>query len=728
VAKENQIEDNIPEFARRCWEQYQSATEHLRTAAENSLKFWVGGKHQWRDAEIAARVGNNRPWITINRCKPAIDQVENECRNNPPGPKVRPVGGGADDDGADILAGLIREYEYRSDAQTAYVTALRYQCAANAGVFELATEYDPGRSFQQRLKVVEAEDPAVYFSDPDARMACRQDAMWGGKIRVLSREKLIEEFGDKLKVLNRGFVDRTAGWMQSAVGYRGNQATINLWTGGTNSNGPYFVCEFYRIKIVKDTLTLYSDNVARYKDEPIPENVTPKLDDEGKPIARYQPRRKVFKYIVTALDEINKTEWPGEIIPHFWVMGPEIYIKGKLYRLSLIDGAIDAQRLLNYAATSAAEVTGAMTKSPWVGWLGQFDVQNAQGMNPWESSSTQVWAYLEVKPSWAINPTSQQAELLPAPQRNTWEAPIARLLELATFAIEAIKGATSVFFDPSVQSVRDAQSGEAIKALQSQTNIGTLNWQDNLHRAVGLSYHEAAGIMQKLYDSQRVMTIVRPDSKHEAIEINREFENGIDPATGKKGKENRINRGQYAVRATAGPNFETRNDQAVEALTEVFKVAPNLLNAPGVAPRFMRMVGQGSPEVEDMADMLLGTGPDGEPSPQQLRGQIQQLTASDQAKTLLIQKMQQMIQAKLPDLELRKFEAAIKALTSIRVAEINASKDADNTAANLDASRMEMMFDQAHDVAMQSLEHQHAADMLAAQPQPPEPEPAQQAQ
>jgi len=24
--------------------------------------------------------------------------------------------------------------------------------------------------------------------------------------------------------------------------------------------------------------------------------------------------------------------------------------------------------------------------------------------------------------------------------------------------------------------------GEAIKALQSQTNIGTLNWQDQLHR------------------------------------------------------------------------------------------------------------------------------------------------------------------------------------------------------------------------------------------------------
>lgn len=706
-------EDNIPQFVRRCWDAYQSATTHLREASVESLKMWLGGDHQWRPNEIASRIGNNRPYITINRCGPIVGQVENEARNNPPGPQAHPVGGGADKDGADILEGLIREYEYRSDAHRAYVTALRYAAAGNYGVFEMATEYAGERTFNQRIAVKEVEDPAMMFVDPDARMACREDAMWAGKVRVLSREKLIEEYGGKLKVLTRNMIDRAAGWMQSAVGWRGEQATVNLWTGGAASDGPYYVCDFYRVKIGRDQLRLCSDNVLRFEDEEPPEGVWFKDDEDGEEVKRYVPRRKVTKYVVTALDTIAETEWYGDIIPYFWVMGPEIYINGKLFRLSLIDPAKDAQRGLNYTATSATEIVNSMTKAPWIGWAGQFDVANAQGMNPWESSNTQMWAYMEVKPTFATNPTTQESTLLPAPQRNTWEAPIGRLLELATFFIEGIKGATSVFFDPSTQSVRDVQSGSAIKALQSQTNIGTLNWQDNLHRAVALSYNQAAKILPQIMDGPRVATIVRPDSQHEITEINREFKDGIDPATGKKGKTNSIMLGEYSLRVKAGPSTEDRTDQATEALTEVFQVAPNLLNAPGVAPRFLRMVGRGTPQVEDIADSLMGNQ-GGEQSPEQLQGQLLQLQQSDQAKTILIQKMQQALQAKLPDLEVRKWEAAVKAVTQIRVAEINASKDADNQKADLDASRFEAIMSMAHETAMQQVDHSHEADQAQA--------------
>src|ERR1019366_7482625 len=192
------------------------------------------------------------------------------------------------------------------------------------------------------------------------------------------------------------------------------------------------------------------------------------------------------------------------------------------------------------------------------------------------------------------------AELLPPPQRNTWEAPIQRVLELATFFREQIKSSTSVFFDPSVQSARDAQSGEAIKALQSQTNVGTVNWQDQLHRAVALSYQQAAIILPQIMDGPRVRTVVRADSKHEQLAINQEFPGdaskgippGMDPHSGKrnekgvleyqKGKTNSI-LGQYSLRVTAAPKDEqTRNDDAIDKMTEVFHVAPQILAAPGV--------------------------------------------------------------------------------------------------------------------------------------------------
>ena len=703
-------EENIPEFVRRCWDAYQSATTHLREASKESLKMWVGGDHQWRPGEVAARVAANRPYITINRLKPVVDQVENEARNNPPGPVAHPVGGGADDDGADILEGLIREYEYRSDAPRAYVTALRYAAAGNYGVFELATEFAGERTFEQRLLVKEGEDPAMYFTDPDARAACRQDAMFGGKIRVLSRDKLIEEYGSKLNVLNRNLRDRAAGWMQQAVGWHGQQASVNQWTGGSRGEGPYYVCEFYRVKIEKTTLRQHSDGILRFDDETPPAGVTVKTDDDGE-IKRSEPRRKVRKYVVTALDVISETEWYGDCVPHFWVMGPEIYIDGKLYRLSLLDGAKDSQRGLNYSATSAAEIVNSMTKSPWVGWVGQFDVANAQGINPWESSNTQMWAYMEVKPTFATDPATGTTHLLPAPQRNSWEAPIQRLLELATFFIEGIKGSTSVFFDPSIQSVRDAQSGEAIKALQSQTNIGTLNWQDNLHRAVALSYGQAAKILPKIMDGPRVRTIVRADSQHEQAEINKEF------PPGQKGKRNNITLGEYSLRVKAGPSTEDRTDQAMEALTEVFKIAPGLLNAPGVAAQFLRLVGRGTPQVEAMANSLMGKQQGEEQTPEQLQTMLAQLQQQGQAKDMLIQKMQQALAAKLPQVEADKWMAAVRAIAQIRVAEITASKDRDNAQAERDAAQLESIMGMAHDTASQAADQQHERTMQGADQQ-----------
>jgi hypothetical protein len=726
IDPQTEAEKDIPRFVRRCWEQFQEATVDQRKASVESLKMWVGGENQWRPGEIASRTGNNRPWITINCCKTAVDQVENEARENPPGPQAHPVGGIADKDGADILEGLIREYEYRSNAAVAYVTSVRYAAAGNAGVFELATEYESERSMAQRLAVKEAEDPAMYFCDPYARRVCREDAMWGGKIRQLSREQLIQDYGPKLKVLNRNMLERGTGWMQDAFGWRGDQATTNEWTGGASSrNGPYYVCEFYWVKISREKLTLYSDSILRFKGETVPAGVTPKKDAEGKEISRSEPRRRVVKYVVTALDVLSGTDWPGTMPPFFWVMGPEIYISGKLYRLSLIDGAKDAQRGLNYAATSAAEVVASMTKSPWVGWVGQFDVANAQGFNPWEASNTQMLSYMEVKPAFAINPTTKAAELLPPPQRNTWEAPIARVLELCTFFREQIKSATSVFFDPSVQAARDAQSGEAIKALQSQTNIGTVNWQDQLHRAVALSYQQAAIILPKIMDGPRVRTVVRADSKHEQIAINQEFPGdptrgipaGMDPKSGKKndkgemeyskGKTNSI-LGQYSLRVTAAPKDEqTRNDDAIDKVNEVVHAAPQILNAPGFAAQLMRLIGQGNPVIEQMADSLEGGDPS---SPEQMQQQNTQLKQQNQQLMTVAQKLHQIIQSKQPEIDAKKYIAELQALTTLKAAEIKAGVDT----AQLDEQQLEHLTGLAHEAATQAADHEHETRQLAA--------------
>lgn len=713
-------DEDIPRFIRRCYEQYRDATDELRKAEKESRGFWIGGDKQWREGEVGRRRSNNRPILTINRCKPAVDQVVNEAIQNPPGPQAHPVGEGADQDGADILEGLIREVEYRTNAHVAYITAMKYACAGGRGVFELTTDYVDERSMEQELCVKEIEDPDMVFIDPAARMWGRQDAGWGGKIRVYSRDQLISEFGSDLKILKRGYLQEALGWMQDAVqdtvqsfgfsGWKGNQASINEWTGGAANEGPYYVCEFYRVVVEDRKLTLYDDNILRFNDEPVPEGVAPKKGEDG-PIARSSPRRIVRKYVSTALDLVKKTDWMGDLIPYFWIFGPEMYNDGKLYRQSLITGAIDPNRLLNYATTSAAEIVGVMTKTPWIGYQGQFDGPNAQRGSPWDSSNTEVYPYLEIKPTFLTPPDGGQAILAPPPIRNTWEAPIVRILELCNFAAEQVKAATSVFFEPSVQSAQNAQSGSAIKALQAQSNIGTVNWQEALQNVVALAYNQMAIIFPKMYDGPRVRTIVRPDGNHEIMAINQEFPE--DAQQTDKAKRNSIAYGKYSLRVTAGPSFETRADESIAMLTSLFKVAPNLAQIPGFISRFVRLVGQGNPIVEQMADSIPGGNPmaNGKVSVEQLSNL---LTAEQQKSTVLlqeIQKLQQTIQTKSIESHTKLETAAISGLATIRSAEIKAGVDK----SDIDTRAFESMLDAAHDAATSQLDRDHAAQLQQSQ-------------
>lgn len=706
---------DIPRLARHCWERFQAATTEQREAEKESAGFYIGGRFQWRKGEIETREGKQRPWISIPRLKSVVDQVENEARQNPPGPQAHPVGGGADKDGADILEGMIREYEYRSDAQHSYITGLRSACARMRGAFEMGTQFVDEKSFESQLVIKELPNIECLFVDPDAVMPCREDAMWQGKIMLLTRDQLIEQHGKDLKVLNRDLIDRFTGWMSDVVSARRDNATINAWTGAGNKDGPFYICEFWRVEITKDTLTLYDDHTTYFKDDMVPSGVAPLLDEDGKPKSqRVVGRRKVMKYLVTALDEISKTEWYGDIIPIFWIMGPEMWLEGECHRQSLISPAIDAQRGLNYTATTAAEIVGGMNKSPFIGYVGQFDVTNAQGINPWDNFNGNMWPYMEVNPVYATDPINGQNQLLPPPQRNTWEAPIDRVLQLGQFFIEAIKAATSVFFEPSMPSARAAQSGRAIQALQQQTNIGTLNWQDNMHRAVGVSYRQAAMVMRRIYSETRVRTIVKPDNSHEIETINNEFP--AIGADGKPGKKNMITLGQYSLRVTAGPNFQTRQEEAIDNLVNVFKIVPQLLGAPGIAAQFLRMMGEGNPQIEQMADALSPEGQDSD-NPQAMQANLAKAMGENQQLKGMLQQMQQQIEAKLPQIEAQKWVAMLKAATDLEKARITASKDTDLAGSQQTAEFLLGSLGMAHDAGMQATQHAHEASQQQSQQQ-----------
>jgi len=704
---------NLPAFVRRCWKVAQEANRKQREEEVKRLGFYVGGELQWEQLEIEKRKSRNRPLITINKCKPAVDQIEGDIRLNPPGPKVMPVGGGADADIADIYEGIIRETEHRSDARTAYATAGKYSAAGGYAVIELATEYCNQRTDEQRFRIVSVEDPHSIFFDPAARMANRQDAMWAGRLRMYgSPEEYEAVFGKRRRVLEPRGIQTATGWIADAMGFGGSMADINEWTG--SGKGPFYVVEFYLVELEPATSTRYSDHVWRFEDEPGPRGAK-RL--EGPENTRESHRRKLTKYVVDALEVLDETDWPGSVIPWIPVLGPEVYINGKLHRLSLISNAIDAQRALNYTATTATEVAGMMPRAPFIGAKGQFDDPR------WQSANSELWSYLEYNPVHATDGATGASTLLPPPQRNVWESPIQWLLALGTYFSDAIKAVTSIY-DPSLGQQAGQQSGRAIEQLRSESNVGNFSYSDNLHRAIGIVYGQIVEIAPHIMDGPQVVTIVRADLSHENIEINRIFgEDGIDRATGKKGKGNNIGSGEYAVRVVVGPNSETRDREATQYLGDFFKAYPQAMQVPGVAAAYLRLLGDGNPKIEQMGD-LLAPPTSGDQTPAQLGQQLQQAQAQNQQLHMLVQKMQQALLAKLPEIEARKYIAEINALAGIREAEVKAGIDR----AQMDEDRLEHLTGLAHDRGMQAAEHVHAGALQDQQAQQAQQQQQQQQQ
>ena len=737
--------EQIPVFARRCWAAWKKANVSIREEEKLRLGFYVGGDLQWRDGEIQKRKESGRPYITINKCKPAVDQVEGDVRLNPPGPQCKPVGDNEHAADPDIIEGLIREVEYRSMAEVADATAIKYSATSGYGVIELATEYANERDDTQRLVVKSVEDPGVVFFDPKARMANRQDARWAGKIIAYSADEYEMAFG-KRRVREPGGVQQAMGWMRDAMGI-GTDDTQSMieWTGARDDGdgrwrGPFYVCEFYMVEEEDRTSRLYQSNLATTDGKRAQMWV---IDGESEPVgfslvrgdderSRKSPKRNITKYLVDALEVLDETEWPGTLIPLFPVLGPEIYIEGKLHRLSLISPGLDSNRALNYAATTATEIAGLANKSGYVGYKGQFDDPR------WQTANSEVWAYLEVTPVFATNEMGQQV-ILPPPQRNQWEAPVQWVLALAAFFTEQFKAVTSMY-SSSLGEEKGDQSGKAIEQLRSESNVANFSYADNLHRVKTIMYQQMVIIFPKIMTGPQVVSIVRADNQHELASINQIFPaDGIDPKTGKKGKRNSLALGEYSVRVVAGPNFQTRQDQAMAMLLDAVKINPQIMANPAVTAKLVRMIGQGNPEMEGIAD-LIAPSDNGDMSPQQMHQQLQANQMQLQQAQETIQKLAQELATKMPEIESRERINSENNVVKLAIAEIGATTQ-DQARGSADAlaitqiahekdqqdqqqvaAQQAQASDQAHATQTQQADQQHQQAMpavtAAAQPEP----------
>ena len=103
--------------------------------------------------------------------------------------RISPIGGGATEDLAKILQGIVRHIEYASDADVAYNTAYELAVGCGIGYYRIRSDYVDQRSFDQDLHIDAIEDPFSVYMDPHAVKADRSDAKWCFLVRTFSKEE-----------------------------------------------------------------------------------------------------------------------------------------------------------------------------------------------------------------------------------------------------------------------------------------------------------------------------------------------------------------------------------------------------------------------------------------------------------------------------------------------------------------------------------------------------------
>ena len=674
ISAEQATKERVEKFLRLAKERFKLAAEaenHWRAEALDDLEFRVG--EQWPKDLQTSRDLDGRPCLTMNRLPATIRQVTNEQRQQRPATQVNPVGDGADQDTAEILQGIIRHIEVSSDAEIAYDSAFEHMVTCGFADWRYITEVVDGESNRQEIKIKRIKNPFSVYWDPAATEPDLSDARYCFIIEDVPRSEYDERYSDTEAASLADFSsigDNAADWA--------TKDTIR-------------VAEYFHVK------------------------------GEGQERAVYWAKINAVEIMEGNEAKDAGREWPGKWIPVVPVLGDDLDVNGKRHLAGLVRHAKDPQRMYNFWISAATELIALAPKAPFVGAEGQFEGHEAA----WRDANNRSFAYLEYKP------VGSGGTLAPEPKRQTFEPPVQSINMMTHQADIDLKSVTGLF-DPSLGQNKSDQSGRAIQSLQKQGDISTLNFADNLSRAMRHGGRILVDLIQKIYDVTQVQRIINPDQSVDHVIVHSGNPDEAQALMTEKIKRIfDIGVGTYDVTVTQGPSFQTKRQEAVAGQIALVQAYPNAFPVIGdmlVANMDWPQAKEMSERLKKMLDpkLLDDKSDDPEQKVLLLQAQMQQISQQHEQLAQALNQANQVIQTKQVEnqgkLQIAQMQEAMRAetvkmqeATKLAVAQINASKDAAQSYADRELQQYQILHDSAHDVAIQAQEHAHATNLADKQ-------------
>lgn len=536
----------VAKTAQEICQYFEDGVEHsedtfstFRTNVQADTDFSFG--KQWPDGIRSLREApdNNRPCITVNKIDPNVRRIVNEARQQKLHLEVKPVNDQGDPQTALAIGGLIRNTEYISKAQFAYMWA--YECAVRAGIgwIRIDDKYEDEDSFDLITEILRVRNPLSVYGDPDS------DAIDGRDQTIICiREEISEAAAAKINL------DQSESLSYSPKN--------SIWKGP----GGVGLGQIFWIEETSDTLYLavIEGKEDKFKASEIsPENLV-LLKGSGVIKKEKKTTKRVVKWAKLCSGRvITQADINCSMIPMVPVYGREAIMDGKPDWRGITRNSIDSARMYNYMSSLMVERIALAPRAPWLAAAGQIEGYE----DTWANSNVKNVPVLE------YNPKTLGGQLVPPPQRSDAASGDPSVERYMNIAAEDVK-TTSSIFDASFGNKGNEVSARAINARVSQGSISTYDFLDNFTMSLNQVGNILIDKYPRIVTPGKLTLIIGADGIEQMVKFGEKF-------TNKDGKEQiyNLNAGKYKVTVDIQAGDATRRESVINALTQIMSANPN---------------------------------------------------------------------------------------------------------------------------------------------------------
>lgn len=549
----------------------QDADQDNRERAREAFLFLYKRDGQWEP--YWWNLNQNKPRYTFDLTTPVVNQIADKIRQADFAGDIKPMGGQATEEVAEVYDGLVRNIQSMSMAEETYARSGRNMVIGGLDGWEIVQRYIDGDSFDQDLLIEKVENfvDRVWF-DVAAIKQDKSDSRFAWKFSGFTKDQY------------------KARWPEGSANSLGQNLIANAYF---HKPELIMVAEFFFIKEVERELVLMSNN-AVYEVNDDFNKIRDELKELGVVEVKRRKRKKsvVHKRLMDGhgwLDTAKETVF--EYVPLIPCYGNYNIFENKAVWMGAVEKRIDPQRVFNYSMSREIEEGALAPRAKY--WMTEKQQEGQEStlatMNT-NADPVQTYTY---DPDLGPNQTPQQnggAQINPG-------------LRVISETVGQLISKTAGQFEANNAENPRAQSGVAIEKLQFKGDVGSAEYIAAMEVAIRHTMRVIIKAAPRVYKEGRQIRLLYEDGTFEMVTLN---ERVTDKQTQEEVVLNNLNIGIYDVTCSAGPAFLNRQEETVNAMLAVAKVKPEILEvgadiflknitAPGMdllAERFREMLFQ----------------------------------------------------------------------------------------------------------------------------------------